>query len=50
MFNVISRNMILDFLPEVSSNNEIIVTKKEGGGRFPAGVIQYAFTMGVENG
>lgn len=50
MFNVISRNLTFDFLPEVSTNNIITIEKKAGGGKFPAGVIQYCFTFSVNNG
>lgn len=50
MFNVISRNLTFDFLPEVSTDNIITIEKKAGGGKFPAGVIQYCFTFSVKNG
>lgn len=50
MFNVISRNLTFDFLPEISFNNDIYIEKLSTGGNFPAGVIQYCFTFAVENG
>ena len=50
MFDVCSKNMTIDFLPKVDIGTEITITKQQGGGVFPAGVIQYAFTMGVQNG